>query len=254
MAVITLTTDFGSSDSYVGAVKGVLMRRTAAKQPYVEIVDIAHDIPRGDIAHAAWVVATACRDFPDDSIHIVVVDPGVGGKRRGVVVHAGGSYYIGPDNGVFAYLDNVRWVRAIENTSLLAPRVSPTFHGRDVFAPIAAWIACGVEITSIGQRVELTGELPWGPRPQSEGRVVHIDRFGNLITDLPAAEATDAIVIAGQWIMVARTYEDVQPGELVAYAGSANTIEIAIRDGRAEDALEAERGTRVQTVLTGGQF
>jgi S-adenosylmethionine hydrolase len=254
MAVITLTTDFGTSDSYVGAVKGVLLKRTATKQPYVEIIDIAHDIPRGDIAHAAWVVATATREYPDDSIHIVVVDPGVGGKRPGVVVHANGSYYVGPDNGVFAYLDNVRWVRAIENKSLMASRVSPTFHGRDVFAPIAALLACGVEITTIGQRVELTGELPWGPRPKGEGRVVHIDRFGNLITDLPAAEATDAVVVDGQWIMVARTYEDVDPGELVAYAGSANTIEIAIRDGRAEDGIEAPRGTRVQTVVTGGQF
>src|SRR5262249_46845822 len=124
MPIITLTTDFGTRDGYVGAMKGVIG---------LPVVDIGHELPRGDIAHAAWVVYTACRQFPAGTIHVVVVDPGVGGARRGVVVESGGQFYIGPDNGVFAHLDPVYWARAIENVRLLAPDVAPTFHGRDVF-------------------------------------------------------------------------------------------------------------------------
>ena len=257
MAIITLTTDFGTRDGYVGAMKGVIARRGAR----ATIVDIAHDIPRGDIAHAAWVVATACTRFPADTFHIVVVDPGVGGARRGVVLEHGKSVYIGPDNGVFAYL-NVKSGRAIENPRAMADEVSPTFHGRDVFAPAAAFIVGGGtgqrstmgSMAEIGAWVELTGTLPWSARPAGEGRVVHVDHFGNLITDLPASEAGGAIAIAGQRVQLARTYEDVASGQLLAYIGSAGTVEIAVRDGRADRALSAPRGTRVVPVAAGDAY
>jgi S-adenosyl-L-methionine hydrolase (adenosine-forming) len=254
MAIITLTTDFGTRDGYVGAMKGVLMR--LAREPGADIVvDITHDIPRGDVAHAAWVVATSCREFPENTIHIVVVDPGFnsGTARRGVVIDAYGSYYIGRDNGVFAYLE-AQWARAIEHTRAIAPEVSPTFHGRDVFATAAAALARKIDPTAIGAQIELAGTLPWGKRPDQEGRVVHVDHFGNLVTDLPTDEAGDAVAIAGRRLEVMRAYTDVEPGTLLAYVGSARTIEIAVRDRRADRVLDAPRGTPIVPVPAGTEF
>jgi len=234
MAIITLTTDFGTSDGYVGEMKGVLAGAAAT------VVDIAHDVPRHDIAHAAWIVATACTKFPSGTVHVVVVDPGVGGARRGVVVSAHEMCFVGPDNGVFAYL-GVRHGHALS----VAADVAPTFHGRDVFAPAAAKLAqARLDLGELA-RVELAGELPWGVRRAGEGRVVHVDHYGNLVTDLPRAEAGGAVAIAGRRLAIARTYEDVARGELVAYIGSAGTVEVAVREGRADRALDAPRGTRV---------
>jgi S-adenosylmethionine hydrolase len=249
MAIITLTTDFGSADGYVGAMKGVIAR-LAGSHPAPVIVDIAHDVPPGDIAHAAWVVATSTPEFPHGSIHVVVVDPGVGGARRDVIVRARGRWYVGPDNGVFAYLaERGGEAYAIESERFRAEHVSRTFHGRDVFARTAAAIASGEEPSAAGPRIELTGGLPWGPRDPDTGRIVHIDRFGNLITDLPEAEAGRSVVVAGQTLPLVGTYEDVAPGELLAYIGSAGTVEIAVRDARADRRLALPRGTPVMPVV-----
>jgi S-adenosylmethionine hydrolase len=244
MAIITLTTDFGTSDGYVGAMKGVIARNAERS---ATVVDIAHDIPRGDIAHAAWVVSTAAREFPHGSIHVVACDPGVGGARRSVIVKASGQWYVGPDNGVFSYVADARsdaW--QIEARHFRAKRVSPTFHGRDVFAHAAAALARGEDVLNAGPSVKLAGQLPWGTREVGHGRIVHVDRFGNLISDLPSAEAGTAIVIAGRTLPLMTTYEDVEPGQLLAYIGSAGTIEVAVRDGRADTMLEARRGTPLE--------
>ena len=244
MAIITLTTDFGSRDGYVGAVKGVLARLV----PDAAIIDIVHDVPPGDIAHGAWIVATACREFPPGTIHVVVVDPGVGGTRREVVIAKAGMTYVGPDNGVFAYL-GVKQGYAIDNPGVISRDASATFHGRDIFAPAAAAVARGKTVDTIGPPVVLAGALPWGERPSGEGRIVHVDHYGNLISDLPREEVTaGGIVIAGERLPLRRTYEDVAPGELVAYVGSARTVEIAVRDGRADTRLAVARGTRVAPV------
>jgi S-adenosylmethionine hydrolase len=242
MAIITLITDFGARDGYVGAMKGVIARHA----PEARLVDIAHDVPRGDVPHAAWVVATACKEFPDDTVHVVIVDPGVGGARREVVVHAGAQWYLGPDNGVFGYLEGEAWSVA------RGAEPSPTFHGRDVFAPAAARLA--TFDYPFGGKVELAGTLPWGKRPAGEGRVVHVDHYGNLITDLPRGEAGEAIAVAGRRLALARTYEDVAPGELLAYVGSAGTVEVGVRDGRADRILDAPRGTRVVPVAGGDAY
>src|SRR5262249_47176885 len=143
MAIITLTTDFGTADGYVGAMKGGIAR-IAGSHPAPVVVDLAHDIAPGDVAHAAWVVATATTEFPNGSIHVVVVDPGVGGARREVVVRARSRWYVGPDNGVFAYVaERSAEAYAIENERFRAEHVSRTFHGRDGFARTAAAIAAG---------------------------------------------------------------------------------------------------------------
>jgi len=250
MAIITLTTDFGTSDGYVGAMKGVIAR-IAGSHPAPVVVDLAHDVPPGDIAHAAWVVATSAPEFPHGSIHVVVVDPGVGGARRDVVVRARGRWYVGPDNGVFAYVaERCSAAYAIENERFRAERVSRTFHGRDVFAPTAAAIAAGEDPTSAGPKVELTGRLPWGPRDRDVGRIVHIDRFGNLITDLPEAEAGGAVNVAGLTLPIVGTYEDVPRGQELAYIGSAGTVEIAVRDGRADERFTLRRGSCIVPVQT----
>jgi S-adenosylmethionine hydrolase len=249
MPIITLTTDFGTRDGYVGAVKGVITRvlldTVAGRQVWAstKIVDIAHDVPRGDIAHAAWVVATSTCEFPADSIHMVVIDPGVGGTRQGVIVDAGGQRFVGPDNGVFSLLPDPS-AHVITKTALLAPKISSTFHGRDIFAHVAARLASGYKPSDFGKATGLTGVLPWGPRAEGVGRIIHIDHFGNLISDLPAREAGSSVLFEQRRIPVLRTYEDVPPGELLAYVGSAGTIEIAIRDGRA-DGLGIERGAKV---------
>jgi len=248
MAIITLTTDFGTADGYVGAMKGVILR-VAGSHPAPAIIDLAHDLPRGDIAHAAWVVASSTTEFPPGSIHVVVVDPGVGGTRRDVIVRARSRWFVGPDNGVFAYVaERCSAAYAIENERFRAERVSRTFHGRDVFARTAAAIAAGEDATTAGPPVELVGRLPWGPRERFVGRVVHIDKFGNLITDLPAAEAGHAIHIVGRTLPLLGTYEDVPSGHELAYIGSAGTVEIAVRDGRADERFATPRGTWVVPV------
>lgn len=241
MPIITLTTDFGMRDGYVGAVKGVISRLA----PEAVIVDIAHDVPRGDIAHAAWVVKTSTLEFPDGTIHVVVVDPGVGGERKGVIAHVparsqgGKQLYVGPDNGVFHYLP-VQQAWLIGEDASVA--VSPTFHGRDVFARAAAALANADE-RPYGERVALSGALSWGARKPFTGRVVHVDVYGNLITDLPAGEASDLVAFGeSRAVPLVRTYEAVATGELLAYVGSAGTVEIAVRDGRADEILEARRG------------
>ena len=248
MAIITLTTDFGTRDGYVGAVKGVLARNTDG----TTIVDIAHDIPRGDIAHAAWVVATSTKEFPYGSIHVVIVDPGVGGQRRGVIVNADQQWYVGPDNGVFTYVAEPQsgaW--AIETRLFRGRRVSPTFHGRDIFAHAAAALARGEDATHAGPAVRLVGQLPWGARTAGSGRVVHVDHFGNLISDLPGAEAGKEVTILGRTLPVMATYEEAVAGELLAYIGSQGTVELAVRDGRADGVLAAPRGTPVMPAAGG---
>ena len=244
MAIITLITDFGWRDGYVGAMKGVIARLA----PDATIVDIAHDVPRGDIAHAAWVVKTATPPFPDGTIHLVVVDPGVGGARRAVVVHASADFYVGPDNGVFAYIAHV------QHACELAPPAgaSKTFHGRDVFAPAAAALARGERPT--GAAIALVGALPWGPRAAGAGRIVHIDHFGNLISDLPPDETGVAIAIGGHTLPVVDTFESVERGQLLAYVGSAGTIEIAVRDGSAASLLHAARGLPVLPARGAGPY
>jgi S-adenosylmethionine hydrolase len=236
VAIVTLLTDFGGADGYVGAMKGVIHRFA----PGTTIVDLAHDVPRHDVAHAAWVLTTAAWEFPEGTIHVVVVDPGVGGARAEVIVSAGGHLFVGPDNGVFGHVagaTDLAWGITVP------PDASPTFHGRDVFAPAAAALATGLPPAQLGAPTLLTGRLPW-PDP---GVIVHIDVFGNLISDVRGAPgARGTVRVAGQTLPLVRTYEDVAPGEALAYVGSAGTIEIAVRERDAARVLGIARGEPVE--------
>lgn len=248
--VVTLTTDFGSGSGYVAELKGRLLH---ARRPFT-LVDIAHDLSPHDVAGAAWLVARACPAFPSGSLHLIVVDPGVGTARRIVWARAGGQEYLAPDNGVLS-----RLLAAMEPEAarvLAVPTgASATFHGRDVVAPVAVSLIDGASPDVIG--------LPAGrlerfaiPQPRETsgglaGEVVHVDAFGNLLTNLPA-ELLTRLVASGRMIVgdrevsrVVRTYGDAPPGTPVALVGSQGVIEAAVVQGRADAVLAARVGTRV---------
>jgi S-adenosylmethionine hydrolase len=237
MPIVTLTTDFGTRDGYVGAMKGVIL--TLA--PGTTIVDIAHEIPRHDTQHAAFVLATSAWRFPAGTIHVCVVDPGVGGARAEVIVSARGHLFVGPDNGVFALVGagcDGTW--AITSPAFVAADPAPTFHGRDVFAPAAAALAGGLPPAAAGPATCLS--LVARGRPI--GSIVHVDGYGNLITDL--APGPTFVRAGGQRVAVRRTFLDVDQGQLVAYVGSAGTIELAVREGSAAAVLGLARGAPVE--------
>jgi hypothetical protein len=254
MAIVTLTTDFGTADGYVGAMKGVI----ASIAPDAPIVDITHDIPPQDIAAAAFALAQAAPSFPPGTVHLVVVDPGVGSARRGLAVDDGWQRFVAPDNGVLGLAaPSPRAVHAIENPEWhhlgLDGQIAPTFHGRDVFAPAAARLAAGAATAEAGPEVVLTVRLA-GDAPRvskggarTDGHVIHVDRFGNLISDVPAPASTvGAFVRVGKLTLpLVHTYADVPRGEPVAYVGSAGLVEVGVRDGSAARKLRLARGAAI---------
>jgi S-adenosylmethionine hydrolase len=247
MAVVTFTTDFGSSDGYAGAMKGVVL----SLAPDAVLVDISHQVPARDVRAGAFVLAQAAPFFPAGTIHVAVVDPGVGGTRAEVVVAAGGALFVGPDNGLLSLAAPApRRAWRIENPAYRREPVSPTFHGRDVFAPAAGRLAAGWAADDAGSALAEIVTLPVRTRPLGdggEGEVVHIDGFGNLFTSFAGA------VAAGPWVLEmggdsfplvgARTFADVAPANLVVYPGSGGQVEIAVRDGSAEALTGAAIGT-----------
>ncbi len=239
-AIVTLTTDFGEADGYVGAMKGVLL----SCAPGLTLVDITHSVPRHDIAAAANALADAAPWFPPGTVHVAVVDPGVGGARAAVVVAARRQLFVGPDNGIFDLVaPRPDAVHAIAEPDFRRGAVSATFHGRDVFATTAAQLALGARPAAAGPATTLRGRLEFA----AGDRVVHVDRFGNLVTNIAGVAAGATVRIAGRAIAgVSRTYESVAVGELCAYVGSRGTIEIAVREGSAAELLGASRGTPVE--------
>jgi hypothetical protein len=260
--IVTLTTDFGLRDAYVAEMKGVMLGvARAARQP-LQLVDVTHEVERHDITEAALALEAAVPFFPAGSVHLAVVDPGVGTARRGVVVAADGHVFVGPDNGLFTpFLADDGW-RAFElaDADYRLPIVSRTFHGRDLFAPAAAHLALGVEPWRLGPPVLDPVRLAW-PEVRAvagavAGAVVHADRFGNLITSIHArsVEPLDASVrvrVGGREVPLVGTYADLRPGGPGALVGSGGRLEIAVREGSAAAVLRARRGTPVVVSRTG---
>lgn len=258
MTRITLLTDFGTADGYAAAVKGVL----ATLAPGAVVDDASHEIPPGDVEAAAWALASYWHLYPPGTVHLVVVDPGVGGARRPLAARVDDRYFVAPDNGVltrvFAERTNARVVE-IRARGAMRAAVSNTFHGRDVFAPAAAWLARGDAFDGLGPAIRDPHLLPI-PAPRisgdaAEGEVVHVDRYGNLITNIPETWVLGAIEvnIEGRPLgPLRRTYVEVEPGELVAVVGSAGMLEVAARDGSAAGVLGLGRGARVH-VQRGGE-
>jgi S-adenosylmethionine hydrolase len=261
MAIVTFTTDFGFSDGYVAAMKGVVL----SLAPQATLVDLAHGISAQDVVGGAVALAQAAPLFPPGTVHLAVIDPGVGSPRAGLVIEAGGSFFVGPDNGVLSLAARApRRAFRIESPRFRRESVSPTFHGRDIFAPTAGRLAAGARPDEAGPELASVMELG-APTLRHladhvEGTVIHVDGFGNLITsitgDLIPVAAGDAPVAdveveleggEGKFHpILARTFSDVEPNRLVAYIGSGGQLEIALRNGSAARFTGAARGSPVR--------
>jgi S-adenosylmethionine hydrolase len=251
MAIVTLTTDFGTADSYVAEMKGVLLSRA----PSSVLVDVSHQIAPGNVPMGAYLVGRTWHRFPAGTIHLAVVDPGVGTVRRGLAIAAHGHHFVGPDNGVFTAV-----LRDAEVEIVVLPTpsgASATFHGRDVFAPAAAALADGAQLSSLGSAfagipARLASNEPHLEGSSLVGEIVYVDHFGNLITNLAAERVTSHAHLTVEDLDLGelkRTYGDVASGTLVAYAGSAGLVEIAVRDGSAAKQLSLGIGTPVRVYL-----
>jgi S-adenosylmethionine hydrolase len=269
--IITITTDFGLTDGYVAAMKGVIL----GINPEAKLVDICHNIKPQNISQAAFVLSTACPFFPKRTIHLVVVDPGVGTERRAIILRTPLADFIAPDNGVLSYVirqfsggsvaddidvKEVDLEPAIEAVALTESRfwqspVSPTFHGRDIFAPVAAFLSLGFPPINFGEAITSVAILPF-PQPHQAldgsvvGHVLHIDSFGNLITniksgDLPQTKELINIEVAGHVISgINHTYAERKG--LLALIGSSGYLEVSLNGGSAHAFLNTEVGSKVK--------
>jgi S-adenosyl-L-methionine hydrolase (adenosine-forming) len=259
--IITLTTDFGSSDGFVGMMKGVIL----GINPQATIVDITHDIAPQNIEQGAFLFTNACRFFPADTIHVVVVDPGVGSARRPIAAQVGDSFFVAPDNGVLSSVlrpsSSVPQVVHLTQPKYWLPRVSTTFHGRDIFAPVAAHLSLGVPLDTLGDPIDDWVKL-WACAHATRigegitGRIVHIDRFGNAETNiaeelLAGMDRARIIVRVGSHSLhgIKSTYAAAAQEEAVALISSSWHVEIAVRDGNAEQMLGMRLGDEVMLMV-----
>ena len=252
--VVALLSDFGTKDQYVAAMKSVVTRTL----PDAQIIDISHEITPGDITEAGWILATAWRDLPDGTVVVAVVDPGVGSDRRAIAIQAHGRRAVGPDNGMLELSARGSTDgEAVELTvrALWRHPVSPVFHGRDIFAPIAARLAGGAQLREVGDTIDSIVPYPIRPpqrRPDGAvaGHVVHVDRFGNVVTDISRDLLPRGAISVGVGSVVvsrlATYYAEAEAGELVAVVNSSGHLEIATRGARAIDKVNVKRGTLVE--------
>jgi S-adenosylmethionine hydrolase len=261
MSVITLLTDFGTHDYFAGAMRGVIL----SLNPDATIVDITHEIPPQDIQAAAYSLLACHKDFPAGTIHVAVVDPGVGSNRHAILIECAGQFFVGPDNGLFSWITEREgnfsaW--QVTNEKFFLSPVSSTFHGRDVFAPVAAALSRGVAPAQVGPPLQNIVTLPpLSPRTTTdgiEGSIIHIDRFGNCITNFTAAHINEERIAAGAKLIVnnkaitsIRKFFADQSGsrdQLFMLVGSAGFVEIASQNASAAATLSAMRGDRVLLV------
>jgi S-adenosylmethionine hydrolase len=254
--VVALLTDFGTRDHYVGTMKGVVLGIC----PDAALVDISHDVAPQDVAAGALELGACYRYFPTGTVFLIVIDPGVGSTRRALAVEAGAYRFVAPDNGVLsAVLKDLTPTTVVEITraEYVRPVISRTFEGRDRFAPAAAWLACGVAVSALGPAVETLSRLQL-PQPLSrgdgiDGEVVRVDRFGNLVTNIPRPLVDALSAGAGVEIRVGprrigrmvATYADAGPGEICAVFGSTDHLEVAASGASAAEALGLGRGAPV---------
>ncbi len=258
--ILTLTTDFGLADHYVAAMKGVVLGIC----PQAQIVDVSHEVAPYEIAEGAYLIAQAYRCFPKETVHVVVVDPGVGTSRRPILMEAAGQYFVAPDNGVLSmiYSREKHKIRLIAGDRYFRKPVSNTFHGRDVFAPVAAHLCAGVPPSRMGKLIQdylrpafekprRTGKRTWS------GRILKIDRFGNLITnfdagDFPDLERRDFVMAIGprEIPVLARNYAECGPGELFLIVGSSGYLEVSVNQGSAAKQIGCEPGAAAELTLS----
>jgi len=255
--VVTLTSDFGLTDPYVGMVRGVILGRN----PAASVIDLTHAVPAQSIDAGAFVLAHSYRFFPMGAVHWAVVDPGVGTARRALLLQTRHAWFVGPDNGIFALvLDRDPCLRCwvLDRTEHWQSPVSTTFHGRDIFAPIAALCALGVDPDTLGTR--MTDSLPVGRSLSyeqrsdgtSEGCVVWVDHFGNLITSLPASLLSErrwkGLLLNGSVAPIVHTYGEARDASIIALKGSSGFLEVAVPNGNASLRLRVSVGASVVLV------
>ena len=246
--IITLTTDFGLQDPYVGIMKGVIL----SINPEATVIDISHQVGAGFIFQASALIREAYPFFPKGTVHVAVVDPGVGGQRRPILTDIRDHLFVGPDNGLFWPI-----IRGHQGATIIhvtrekysLPEISRTFHGRDIFAPVAAHLSCGVDPSEMGpvitDPIQLESPGPFLERDVIRGQVIRVDRFGNLITNIHRKELegflgseAPVIRVGNQTIEgVLKTYNEAGPGEILALIGSSEYLEIAVNLGRVSDYL-----------------
>jgi S-adenosylmethionine hydrolase len=272
-SIITLTTDFGYDDAYVAAVKGAIL----SINPEANIIDINHSIKPQDILQAAFILSVAYRYFPKQTVHMAIVDPGVGSERRGIILKTPSAIFVAPDNGILSYiiddlfsvesrplteqshdLKEIVFKKGLEAAAITDPRfwrhpVSSTFHGRDIFAPVAAGLSLGISPYEFGEKINSLHILPI-PKPSLDpegnlvGRVLHVDRFGNLITNIKSGDlpGKDIVIeIAGHCIQGISDYYAQNKG-IMAIVGSSGYLEVSLRDGSACDFIGAMLGDEIK--------
>ncbi|HUI45762.1 MAG TPA: SAM-dependent chlorinase/fluorinase [Nitrospirota bacterium] len=262
---ITLTTDFGARDPFTGSMKGVILKIN----PQAQIVDISNEITPQDIWEAGYVLKSAYSHFPKGTIHLAVVDPGVGSGRRPIIIVTESYYFVGPDNGLFSLIyqeaERIR-VHHITATHYFLPNPGPTFHGRDVFAPVAGWLAKGIASGNFGDEitdyVKLNIPAPKIIENAIEGHVVHVDRFGNIITDITITEIrqllgegssldASSVMIGGKEIKgLKKYYAESTPGTPGAIINSSGALEIFLYKQNARTNLSVKRGETVRFTIT----
>lgn len=253
MSLLTLLTDFGTADYYVAAVKGTVLRLA----PGTTLVDISHEVPPGDIETGSFLLRAAAPSFPERTVHLAVVDPGVGSARRILAVRARTGIFVAPDNGLLTPFLHGAEVRSVGREDLFLSGPGQTFHGRDRFAPVAAWLLRGEGLARLGPVIPDPVRLPSSP-PRREpgrisGRVIHIDRYGNLVTDIPAGwlppgpcraqikgrtEGNSTARRAGH-------YAEIPPGEAAMIPGSLGTVELSLNGEDLARAWGIARGAEV---------
>ncbi|HUS10831.1 MAG TPA: SAM-dependent chlorinase/fluorinase [Pyrinomonadaceae bacterium] len=268
MSLITLLTDFGNADYFVAAMKGVIL----TANPAARIVDITHDIPPQDIEAAAFTLLAAYSSFPSETIHVAVVDPGVGSARRPIVMKLAEQFFVGPDNGIFSYVREDHENRGLTaelfyltNEKYFRQPVSATFHGRDVFAPVAAALSRGVKLTELATKTtDFVRLAPLLPTTAEDGkliaRIIHVDRFGNCVTNLTQNDLTAEMIAAGATLRVngksvksfRNHFAEAVAGKqkLFAIWGSAGFLEIVATNESAVKLLKAKRGDVVIVTYT----
>ncbi len=261
---ITLLTDFGTEDHFVASMKGVMYNIN----PQINIVDISHDVAAHDVLEAGFLLRCCYSYFPTRTIHVVVVDPTVGSSRKAILVATDNYYFIAPDNGVLSFIYEVETVSSVVEITAehyILQNVSKTFHGRDIFAPAAAWLAKGIDMMNFGETVEEYVKVPL-PKAKMvgesllKGTVIHVDRFGNLITNISRDDYATArekvpgdsfkALIAKQEIPgLKEFYSEGKKSELMALFGSADFLEIVQNQGSAAKALGVGRGAEIGVML-----
>jgi S-adenosylmethionine hydrolase len=256
--VITLITDFGLQDGYVGVVKGVITKIN----PSVNIIDISNNIESQNIFQAAYVLYSSYAYFPKGTIHVVVVDPGVGSKRKVLCLKTKDYLFIAPDNGVLSFIaarEESPSIREITNKKLFLPEISDTFHGRDIFAPTAAHLSKGFSYKDLGKRVGKVKEIDL-PKPirspggMLKGEIIYVDGFGNLITNINRdmidrlrEKSENLVIVVGRRKLnkISNSYADVGVGDVVAILGSSGYLEISVNHGSARDVLNLKKGDKL---------